>query len=155
MSVSKLYEEENKYFGIMKRAVGSALTKQHSHNPRGEVFIVYDMISNRTFQLQGNSRKGFGRCRLSFFCGEGQIDSVYSVTNSCRTLVVTSRTNQQDFFYRLGNRIIYAKHNSLSSKWLHKVYHFPHPILGYAYCIAYIVNSKRIHSVLCVNYARR
>ena len=35
MSVSKLYEEENKYFGIMKRAVGSTLTKQHFTQPEG------------------------------------------------------------------------------------------------------------------------
>ena len=33
-------------------------------------------------QQQGNSRKGFGRCRLSFLCAEGWIDSVYSTTNS-------------------------------------------------------------------------
>ena len=52
--------------------------------------------------LQGNSRKGFGRCRHCCLCATGKIYSLYSVTNSwwddiSRTLFVISPVSYHVF----------------------------------------------------------
>ena len=48
--------------------------------------------------MQGNSRKGPGRCRLSCLCSEGEIDSVYSVTNRSDDISQTLFVNSPVYY---------------------------------------------------------